>query len=268
MSSTTIQNDLAIISSATNQFGYRPDDYGNSTSTSSPAQVNGRRISAKGVIETSADTDYFSFTTVSGTSKFTVSPAQYGGMLDASLEIRNSSGALVTSADTTSLSETFSIALAAGTYYAVVKGHGGYGDLGQYTLEGILPDRFENNDSQVAAADIGVAPGFHLTELSIDTANDDDWYKFKVIRPDSLNLTLTFDNSVGNVGFQLVNGSGTVIATATQTTSTATLRTSTLAVGTYYIRAFGVSNATSLTYLCMPTGNLVRIDQHHSSFFT
>jgi hypothetical protein len=59
-------------------------------------------------------------------------------MLDLKLELRNSAGALMTSADTASLGENITATLAAGTYYVVVASHGSYGDIGQYSLSATL----------------------------------------------------------------------------------------------------------------------------------
>ena len=60
-------------------------------------------------------------------------------MLDLKLELRDAAGNLLTSADTSSLGETLSTNLTAGTYYLLVASHGGYGDVGQYTLTATLP---------------------------------------------------------------------------------------------------------------------------------
>ncbi len=139
ISSTTIQDDLAVITSSTNQFGYRVDDFGNSTTTATPAPVINRAFTVGGVIERSTDSDYFSFVTVAGAATFTVATAQFGAMLDATLEVRDSNDNVVASADTTSFGESLGVTLATGTYYAVVKSKGGYGDIGTYTLSASLP---------------------------------------------------------------------------------------------------------------------------------
>jgi PKD repeat protein len=70
---------------------------------------------------------------------FTADIATYGGMLDLKLSLYNSSGGLVTSADSSSLGESISATVSAGTYYLVVASHGSYGDVGQYSLSGTVP---------------------------------------------------------------------------------------------------------------------------------
>ena len=78
------------------------------------------------MIEKTSDQDWFAFTTPGGAVSLTGAVAQYGPTLDLRLELRNSAGALVASADTASLGETISTTLAAGTYYLVVASHGNW----------------------------------------------------------------------------------------------------------------------------------------------
>ena len=54
-----------------------------------------------------------------------------------------------------------------------------------------LPDRLEPNESLPAAADIGVAPGVHLIGLAIHCDTDEDFYRFRIVRPDSVTVNLT-----------------------------------------------------------------------------
>jgi hypothetical protein len=77
----------------------------------------------------------FSFTTGAGVVNFAVAPSTAGGMLDAKLELRDAGGNVVGVADN-GLSESLTASLAAGTYTIAVESHGGYGDVGQYTLTG------------------------------------------------------------------------------------------------------------------------------------
>jgi titin len=131
------QSDLSVISSGTNGFGYRTDDYGNSIGTATALTMSSNTFTASGVIEQNTDRDYFSFSVgASGTMLINLGVAQYGAMLDGSLFVYNGSGALVASADTSSLGENLSISLTPGTYYVAAASHGGYGDIGQYTLSG------------------------------------------------------------------------------------------------------------------------------------
>lgn len=136
-SSTTIQDDLAVLSGPLDGFGYRADDYGNTPGTANVLTPSGNNYTASGIIEQTSDADYFQITTTSDRNvSFTASPAQYGPMLDLKLELHNAADGTLVSADTASPGESFSVNVPAGTYYVVVKSHGNYGDIGQYTLSG------------------------------------------------------------------------------------------------------------------------------------
>src|SRR5207244_3905777 len=84
------------------------------------------------------DRDYFSFATDAGQVSFTSSVFSFGATLDLKLELWTSSGTLVASADTSSLGESLSLNVAAGSYRLVVASHGSYGDVGQYSLSGTI----------------------------------------------------------------------------------------------------------------------------------
>ena len=135
-SANTYQDNLAILSGSNNGFGYRADDHGGSMSTASALGLSGSNLSGSGIIERMSDADYFSFVTGGGAVTFTADVAQYGAMLDLKLMLMDANGNLIASADTSSLGESLSANLASGTYYLVVMSHGGYGDLGQYTITG------------------------------------------------------------------------------------------------------------------------------------
>ena len=139
-SSTATQDDLSILSGGGPGFGYRPDDYGgiHPAATALPLVPGTLTVltSRTGVIERPTDNDVFSFTTVPGRVSVQVRPAAYGPMLDLKVDLYNSSGTLVTGVNTTSLAETLTATVPAGTYYVHVKGNGQYGDIGQYTISG------------------------------------------------------------------------------------------------------------------------------------
>jgi hypothetical protein len=136
-SSTSYQDDMAIISNATNGFGYRAQDHGQTRGTANALTLSGTSISGSGVIEKTTDTDYFSFTTGAGAVTLNVNVAQYGATLHARAQLFDANGNLIaTAADANSLAQTISTTLAAGTYYIAVESYGQYGDVGQYTVSG------------------------------------------------------------------------------------------------------------------------------------
>jgi PKD repeat protein len=136
----TMQDDMAVIARTQNGFGYRPDDHASVFSSAAAVTVANSAFSVSGVIEQTTDRDVFRFTTsASGTVTLNLSVAQYGAMLDGTLQIWDSQGNVLHAAATSSLGETLSVNLTAGTYYAAVLSAGRYGDVGQYTLSGTLP---------------------------------------------------------------------------------------------------------------------------------
>lgn len=256
-----VQNELAIISSTTatpngwggttlNGFGYRADDHGNAAATADAMTTTsqGAAVSASGVIEQTSDVDYFAFDTKPGTVRFNVAPAALDGMLDARLELRTAAGALLTSADTGNAGESLSFNIAAaGSYRVVVASHGGYGDVGQYTLTGQLPDRFEGNDTRAAAAALGVAPGLHIADANIDATGDDDWYRFDVLRPGQGELEVKLTSpSLASLSLMVTDADGQAIGASLNNSTLKKTTLTGLAPGSYYVRvAGGLSSATT-----------------------
>ncbi|HWB53606.1 MAG TPA: dockerin type I domain-containing protein [Tepidisphaeraceae bacterium] len=132
-----IQDDLSIITSAANGFGYAPDDYGNTIATAYPLSGT-NSFSANGVIGTNSDADFFSFSIFSGSATLSVQPgaplSDQHPTLNANLQLFNSSGTLIATGTQSTLAKSITTTLSAGTYYAEVSGDGTYGDLGDYTL--------------------------------------------------------------------------------------------------------------------------------------
>lgn len=136
---TSIQSDLSVISSATNGFGYRPDDHARTMAGADLLDVvAGTTLHGAGVIERMSDVDYFRFTSTGGEVDLRANVAALGPMLDLALSLQDAAGNVLASADTTDLGESISAMLTAGVYFLAVSSHGAYGDVGQYTIEGAM----------------------------------------------------------------------------------------------------------------------------------
>jgi hypothetical protein len=136
---TSSQDDLSIIASSLNGFGYVADDYGGTVATAATLSISSSRVNVNGLIGKNDDRDVFKFTTNGGNVSFSLDVAQYGPNLDGVLELQNAAGQiLVTANSAASYDATLSRTLAAGTYYLVVRSSGGYGNLGRYTLSGTV----------------------------------------------------------------------------------------------------------------------------------
>lgn len=134
---TAIQDDLAVIASSANGFGYAADDYGSTITTASMLPLAGTSASLQGIIGKSGDRDVFKFTTGGGSVNFSLAVATHGANLDGVLELQNAVGTTIASASpSSSPGGALAKTLAAGTYYVVVRAGSGYGNLGQYTLTG------------------------------------------------------------------------------------------------------------------------------------
>jgi hypothetical protein len=133
----------------------RADDHGNTRAAATAmtrAEANGlANLKASGVIETPLDVDAFSFVAGAGDVSLKVDASAYSANLDVALELQDSTGKVVASANNTaSLGSTLSTKLAAaGTYTLFVKGAGkgdpkttgysNYGSIGQYNITGSVP---------------------------------------------------------------------------------------------------------------------------------
>ena len=149
LSANNTEDDLSRITTL-NGFGYRADVVGNTISTATPLTGSSGARSAVGIIETGADVDVFSFSTTGGSCSFTALGDAASQNLDILLEIVNSSGAVVASANPDTLTDaTVSATLPAGSFFLRVSGVGrgdvladgysDYGSIGQYTISGNAP---------------------------------------------------------------------------------------------------------------------------------
>ena len=176
-SSTTFQDDLAVIAGSANGFGYKADDVGDTTSAAGTLTGTNGNISASGIIGNTGDADYYILDIpADGTMSINLNGPN-GAMLDAKLELRYSDGSFWFSNDSTpGTTEFMGGSIAAGRYYLVVRSHGGYGDIGKYTISGTIP-----------IASLPNAPS-GLTATTISTSQ--------------INLSWT-DNSSNEAGFRI-----------------------------------------------------------------
>jgi len=160
------EDELQIISTANNNVSYRADDTGDSLATSRYLEVySNTTVFAEGVIERTADTDAFQFTTTGGALSLTAQPVSMSANvlynwadLAVMVTLVNSNGLIVASNNPQNgLSATISTTVAAGTYTFRVTGAGrndpltdgftSYASLGYYSVTGTVagarqPTRF------------------------------------------------------------------------------------------------------------------------------
>jgi hypothetical protein len=198
---------MDVIARTANGFGYRADDYGNGLSTAysiTPSSTGA--FSRAGLIETHSDVDYFVFSTAGGTIQLNVDVREPYTNLDAKLELRSATGAvLATASPTTSFDAGITQTLAAGTYYVVVSGAGissgaqssNYGlNVGRYTLSGLIPPGDEVVVQPPRAPTGLVATAASTTQINLrwtDNATNETGYKIERL----VNGTWTQVASVG-----------------------------------------------------------------------
>ena len=134
----SIQDDLAMLTDGRNGWGFSADDHGSTLDNPTPLTVQGDAVSGAGIVEQMSDQDVFGFDTAEGTITLVGQVAAAGPMLDLRMDLYTAAGDRVAGADTASLGETITATVPAGSYRLVVASHGGYGDLGQYTISGTI----------------------------------------------------------------------------------------------------------------------------------
>jgi hypothetical protein len=144
------EDDLAIISNATNAFGYVPDETPDVLEGAIPLTFNAGAVQQEGVITKSTDVDFFVFSTTGGTIDIAANGATPSPNLDILLQLLDSSGTiLATSNPTSALNATISRDIPAGDYFLRIEGTGvgdvlttgysKYASIGAYTLTGTIP---------------------------------------------------------------------------------------------------------------------------------
>ncbi len=139
VSSTTMQDDMAVLAGPANGFGYRPDaDAGAVT----PLAQSGAQVSASGLIIRTSDVDYYGFSSDAGTVSFTVTVPADVNNLAPMVELLDADGSTILASAGPSASDfsaTITATLpAAGSYRLVVASSGGYGNVGHYAVSGTI----------------------------------------------------------------------------------------------------------------------------------
>ena len=237
------QDDLAIISGAINDLGYRADDHGNSVTAATPLfQTNGTVSPSlnKGIIERTGDGDLFSFTTTGGSVSFTVNAVPRHSNLRLFAGIYNILGVALnySYATTTNLSAPVVISanLLPGTYYILVSGvndgtaatgYTNYASLGAYTISGTYPAIAPSITTACVGGSLQLATTILGTSYQWQYQSGGNWYNY----PEGNNGYATFSGSktasmtVSNISALYITNPNTVRAAVTQINGTTTYST-------------------------------------------
>lgn len=205
--------------------------------------------------------DWYRFTTTArGTTASNVSIAFQDAQGDLDLELYGSSGQRLKVSQGVADSETVSLTgLAAGTYYVRVYGYrGATNPIYSLTVNPAstttpppapTDDSHEDNDSLATASNLGtLSANANLTNLVL--ADSNDWFRFATTATGASTdvVSIGFQNTQGNLALQLVNSSGTVVATSNGAGNTESVSLAGLAAGTYYARVYSATGATNPGY--------------------
>lgn len=168
------QDELLTVTTTNNNVGYRSDDTGSTLAASRYLDVNiDNTVNAEGVIERSADTDAFQFTTTGGAVSLTVTtvaPGDWGDLATMATLANASDTVIATTNGANSVSSTITTTLAAGTYTfrvtgvgkndPVTNGFSDYASLGYYSISGSVagarqPSRLSVQDHAVNNTVVG-----------------------------------------------------------------------------------------------------------------
>lgn len=149
LSASNTENDLNKITTL-NGFGYRVDQVSNSIVSATPLSGSSGTRTASGILETTGDQDVFSFSTVGGSSTFSALGDATSQNVDVLMEILDATGAVVSSANPDTLTDTSVTAtLIAGNYFLrvsgvgrgdiLIDGYSNYASIGQYSISGSAP---------------------------------------------------------------------------------------------------------------------------------
>lgn len=140
VSSTSYQDDMAVIAGAQNGFGYRARTATTLATAPALAAQGGTQLSASGLLVKTTDVDYYSFSSGAGAVSFTVTPPASVANLAPKVSILDASGNVIATAGPgQNLSATVTATLpAGGSYRIAVASNGGFGNVGHYSLSGTV----------------------------------------------------------------------------------------------------------------------------------
>lgn len=208
---------------------------------------------------TAGEADWYRFKLGAGTLNLSaLTPASSA---DTVLGLYTNYGKLIASNDDAAAGDTDSrltATVAAGEYYLGVSNKSGSPN-GAYTwaIDGpgaAAPpdDRYENNDTQAAAADLGTVSATKAVS-GLALADAADWYTFTTTGGNGGSVAVAFAAAQGNLDLRLVNAAGTALATSAGTGNAETVSLNGLAAGTYWVQVYGANNPAYTLTVTPPT---------------
>ena len=121
-------------------------------------------------------------------------------------------------------------------------------------------DYYENNDTLATATNFETLADRTNLGLSIDAADDDDYYRFTAGANGTLDVDVLFSHALGDVNVRLLDSSGTTLASSLSSSNNESITHSVTRGTTYYLRVYGWAGATNPNYTLTLDGPAVPAD--------
>jgi Calpain family cysteine protease/Bacterial pre-peptidase C-terminal domain len=218
-------------------------DAGDTILTAKDININNSSFSTSETVSGIDTNDYYRFT-LNDSSNFSVKLEGLTG--DANLHLLNSAGQTIGKSETGgTASESISTKLLKGTYY--LRAFPNNSNTIKYTLTSsasALPA--DTDGTLVQAKQITVDSTQRSYQDSVGTFDTNDYYKFNLTSLSNVNIGLGGLSSDANL--YLLDSSGNVLKRSENGGTTAENITQQLGAGTYHIRVFPNSNASTINY--------------------
>jgi autotransporter-associated beta strand protein len=122
----------------------------------------------------------------------------------------------------------------------------------ELTEEQIYHDRYSENEGQTTSTNVGVGPGIHVDGLSLESSSDVDWYEFKLIHPDSIDVDVRASDSRGNVDIEVYDATGTKLGESRTEKDREVVSLVDLPAGTYRARVSGSGQLNNYMFCVEP----------------
>ncbi len=205
-------------------------------------------------IHSADDKDWFQLaTTATGRTADSIEVHFLHSLGDIDVKLYNSSGDLLRSSESVMNEESVSLAgLPAGVYFVEVYGFAGATNR-NYSISfhtpdavGLLPDRFESNETLATASVLRTAGdkltgSLNVDDLTIDTEVDIDYFSFTTVDTGTAahSVTLTYPSGAGLLHLDVLNSAGNVVGSSNTQNGPQTVSLNGLSAGQYYIKVTG-----------------------------
>lgn len=217
--------------------GNAPDYAGNTMSAARPLGALTTNQSFSDFVSPADTNDYYRFS-LDSTANFSL--RMDGLTADADVQLLSSAGAvLARSIASGRNAEAINQSLAAGTYYVRIYPYGSANTSYNLNMAGGSTNADGAGNTIETARDLGDVQVAQTVGDLVSTADRDDFYRFRATGTTDLAFTLSLNRLTGDAGVQLIDESGVVVATSTNTgTSNESIQYTLHHGDAYFIRVY------------------------------